>query len=148
MAFSNGLRSCSRLRLSQSVRGFASIKPLTSVFSPLDNFPERHIGPDDKEVSLMLQKIGCESMDAFIADTVPPQIRIPTSSVDNFSIPPLSESQLLARAKSLGFLNKPFKSYIGMGYHCAVVPPVVLRNVGTSFSFASSHVSSGCEYLN
>ena len=82
----------------------------------------------------MLKNLGYDSMDAFIADTVPPKIRISPSTVSNESIPVLSESELQANAKALGAQNKPFKSYIGMGYHNAVVPPVILRNVCTTRS--------------
>ncbi|GLB35899.1 putative the glycine cleavage system catalyzes the degradation of glycine [Lyophyllum shimeji] len=129
-----GLRYLSRVlpsspSVAQRSRGLATIRPQTSLFQPLDVFPERHIGPDDKEASLMLSKLGYKSMDAFIDATVPPKIRIAANAMDNNSIPVLSESQLQARAKELGGQNKPFKSYIGMGYHTAVVPPVVLRNV-------------------
>ncbi|TFK36966.1 glycine cleavage system P-protein-domain-containing protein [Crucibulum laeve] len=119
---------CSR-RSPRTVRGLASIKPPSSLFAPLDTFPERHIGPDDAEVSKMLSALGYESMDAFVGATVPPKIRVPAASVDNTSIPAVSESQLHARARELGGQNKLFKSYIGMGYHSAVVPPVILRNV-------------------
>lgn len=117
------------LSFARRSRGLATIKPQTSLFSPLDAFPERHIGPDDHEASQMLSKIGYNSMEAFIEDTVPPKIRISTTAINNSSIPALSESQLHARAKALGGQNKEFKSYIGMGYHAAVVPPVILRNV-------------------
>lgn len=110
-------------------RGFASLKKPASLFSPLDTFPERHIGPDDAETSSMLSKLGYTSMEAFIAETVPPKIRVPSSSLDNTTIPALSESQLHDRAKTLGSLNKPHKNFIGMGYHAAVVPAVILRNV-------------------
>ncbi|KAF8078887.1 glycine cleavage system P-protein-domain-containing protein [Lyophyllum atratum] len=119
----------SSLTHAQRSRGLATIRPQTSLFAPLDVFPERHIGPDDHEASFMLSKLGYNSMDAFIEDTVPPKIRVAANSVDNSSIPVLSESELHARAKELGGQNKPFKSYIGMGYHTAVVPPVILRNV-------------------
>ncbi|RXW24006.1 hypothetical protein EST38_g1842 [Candolleomyces aberdarensis] len=77
----------------------------------------------------MLKKLGYDSMEAFIAATVPPKIRIPSSTVSNESIPALSESQLQAQAKVLGGQNQTFKNYIGMGYHNAVIPPVILRNV-------------------
>ncbi|KAJ7786499.1 glycine cleavage system P-protein-domain-containing protein [Mycena metata] len=107
-------------------RTFATAKP-PSVFSPLDTFSSRHIGPDVHEASKMLAKLGFDSMDKFIAEAVPPKIRVSTEAVD--SIPALSESELHARAKELAGQNKGFKSYIGMGYHCAVVPPVILRNV-------------------
>ena len=111
------------------IRGLASLKPAPSLFSPLDTFPERHIGPDDEEASKMLSHLGYDSMYAFVADTVPPKIRVSTTLVDNISIPSLSESQLHDRARQLAGENKTFKSYIGMGYHCAVVPSVILRNV-------------------
>jgi glycine dehydrogenase len=110
-------------------RGLASLKPAPSLFAPLDTFPERHIGPDDDEAFKMLSHLGYDSMHAFVADTVPPKIRVSTTLVDNISIPSLSESQLHDRAKKLAGENKAFKSYIGMGYHCAVVPSVILRNV-------------------
>ena len=48
--------------------------------------------------------------------------------MSNETIPAFSESELYYRAKELAGCNKPFKSYIGMGYHNAVVPPVILRN--------------------
>ena len=111
------------------IRGLASLKPAPSLFAPLDTFPERHIGPDDEEASKMLSHLGYDSMYAFVADTVPPKIRVSTTLVDNISIPSLSESQLHDRARKLAGENKTFKSYIGMGYHCAVVPSVILRNV-------------------
>ena len=111
------------------VRGLASLKPAPSLFAPLDTFPERHIGPDDEETSKMLSHLGYDSMYAFVADTVPPKIRVSTTLVDNISISSLSESQLHDRARQLAGENKTFKSYIGMGYHCAVVPSVILRNV-------------------
>lgn len=123
------LASSRSLRFLHHTRGFASLKPPTSLFAPLDTFPERHIGPDDAEAAKMLSTLGYQSMDAFIGDAVPHKIRISSASVNDASIPSVSESQLHARAKSLGALNKPFKSYIGMGYHCAVVPTVILRNV-------------------
>ncbi|KAG6897114.1 hypothetical protein C0992_003968 [Termitomyces sp. T32_za158] len=110
-------------------RGLATIHPQTSLFAPIDTFSERHIGPDDNEASFMLSKLGYKSMDAFIEATVPPKIRIQADTLDGTSIPALSETELHARAKELGAQNKPFRSYIGMGYHTAVVPPVILRNV-------------------
>lgn len=115
-------------RTPRRARNFASLKPISSLFAPLDTFPNRHIGPDDHETSQMLSALGYDSFDAFIADTVPQQIRV-ENTVTNGTIPPLSESELHRRAKALGGQNDKFKSYIGMGYHNAVVPPVILRNV-------------------
>ena len=127
-----------RLAYFAQIRGLASLKPAPSLFAPLDTFPERHIGPDDDEAAKMLSRLGYNSMHSFVADTVPPQIRESTTLIDNTSIPPLSESELHDRAKQLAGENKAFKSYIGMGYHCAVVPSVILRNVCCKSAFCMS----------
>lgn len=113
-------------------RGLATAKPPSSLFASLDTFADRHIGPEDQEVRHMLKQLGYDSVEAFVADTVPPKIRVPADEISNESIPALSESELHNRARELARANKPFKSYIGMGYHNAVVPPVILRNVSLS----------------
>ena len=87
----------------------------------------------------MLSKLGYNSMDAFVDEAVPPKIRIPTDAISDQAIGPLSEAELLMRARLLGAENRPFKSYIGMGYHNAVVPPVILRNV---------RITGDCEEYN
>jgi glycine dehydrogenase len=112
-----------------SAKGFASLQKPASLFDPLDTFAERHIGPDDAEASRMLKTIGYATMDEFINATIPSKIRISSNAISNDNIKPLSESQLHAQAKVLGGKNKVFKNFIGMGYHSAVVPPVILRNV-------------------
>ncbi|KAJ3555322.1 hypothetical protein NM688_g2644 [Phlebia brevispora] len=97
----------------------------------------RPVGTVSKEVGeqrtagygAFVKQLGYDSIEAFVGDTVPPKIRVSSSSVSDESIPALSESQLLNRARELAQLNKPVKSYIGMGYHNAVVPPVILRNI-------------------
>jgi glycine dehydrogenase len=112
-------------------RGLATAKQPTSLFSALDTFSDRHIGPDNAEAAYMLSKLGYGSMEAFVDDAVPRKIRIPADAISDRAIGALSEAELLRRAKRLGAENKPFKSYIGMGYHNAVVPPVILRNVSS-----------------
>lgn len=110
-------------------RGLATAKAQSSLFASLDTFTNRHIGPEDSEVQHMLKQLGYDSVEAFVADTVPPKIRVAENDISDESIPSLSESQLHNRARELAKANKPVKSYIGMGYHNAVVPPVILRNV-------------------
>ncbi|KAF8846037.1 glycine dehydrogenase [Paxillus ammoniavirescens] len=132
------LRSASALRQSlRSVpkgtpflrRCLATAKAPSTLFESLDTFTDRHVGPDDSETAFMLSKLGYDSMESFLAATVPPKIRIADATISDASIPALSESELHARAKALGKKNLQFKSYIGMGYYNAVVPPVILRNV-------------------
>ena len=119
-------------------RGLATAKPPTSLFSALDTFSDRHIGPDNAEAAYMLSKLGYSSMEAFVNDAVPPKIRIHADAISDKAIGALSEAELLRRAKRLGRENKPFKSYIGMGYHNAVVPPVILRNVSLTVATGES----------
>lgn len=91
----------------------------------------------------MLRRLGYMKMDTFILDTVPPKV---TLSSHNIDMPALSESQLHEKVKELAVMNKPFKSYIGMGYHNAVVPTVILRNVypitHVAFIIFSLHIFS------
>ncbi|KAG8773303.1 glycine decarboxylase subunit P, partial [Serendipita sp. 397] len=113
-------------------RTYVSLSKNTSkkdIFAPLDTFTRRHVGPDELEVGKMLKSLGYATMDEFVRDAVPQQIRIPTGSVNNETIEAYSESELLSRANDLAAANQPFRSYIGMGYWNAVVPPVILRNV-------------------
>src|SRR5258708_5477098 len=100
-----------------------------SLFDSLDTFPRRHVGPDKHEANKMLGALGYSSMEDFVKDAIPLHIRANPANVSDKSIPPLSESELLQRAGELSRRNQVYKSYIGMGYHTAVVPPVILRNV-------------------
>ena len=109
-----------------------------TLFDPLDTFTERHIGPNSSEMRTMLDALGFESMDAFVRASVPESIRLPETCMSDATIPSMSESELLKRAKGLAAANKSFKSYIGMGYHNAVIPPVILRNVSKSLFSSSS----------
>jgi glycine dehydrogenase len=92
----------------------------------------------------MLARIGYSSLDAFLDDTVPKSIRIAPDIINDQSIPPLDEAALLRKAKELGRENKPFRSYIGMGYHNAVVPSPILRNVRFSEAKSAADVSPLC----
>ncbi|KAM0753184.1 glycine dehydrogenase [Meredithblackwellia eburnea MCA 4105] len=106
--------------------------PASSVFAPLDTFTRRHVGPQPASVQKMLDQLGFDSFDAFIDQCVPPSIRIANDKISEDgpnAIAPLSEQELLRRATELGAQNKVFRSFIGMGYHQAVTPSVILRNM-------------------
>ena len=93
------------------------------MFAPLDSFTRRHVGPQPSSVNTMLEYLGFKTMDDFIAQCVPPSIRIAenvVSEVGPSGIAALSEQELLRRAKELGSKNQVFRSFIGMGYHQAV----------------------------
>ncbi|MBI4678384.1 MAG: aminomethyl-transferring glycine dehydrogenase [Elusimicrobia bacterium] len=90
------------------------------------DFPRRHIGPDPAEVREMLSGLGFSTLDGFVDAAIPPAIR----SRKPLKLPAaLSESESLARLAALAAKNKAFRSYIGMGFHDCVTPPVLQRNV-------------------
>ena len=91
-----------------------------------DRFVDRHIGPSDADIKEMLDAIGVDSLDALINETVPASIRMD----GDLELPEaLTETALLARARELAEKNKVFRSYIGMGYHGTITPPVVQRGI-------------------
>ena len=91
-----------------------------------DSFCPRHIGPDAADVNPMLKVVGARSLDELVGQTVPASIR---SAAPLDLPPPLTEHQLLAEARRLAGHNRVFRSYIGVGYHDCIVPPVNMRNV-------------------
>ncbi len=91
-----------------------------------NSFQLRHIGPRKKEQEKMLNAINCDSLEQLINETVPDNIRL-KSDLD--LAPAMSEYEYLAHIKELSEKNKVFKSYIGLGYHEAIVPSVIQRNI-------------------
>ncbi len=90
------------------------------------SFQLRHIGSNQKEQKLLLKTIGADTMDQLIFETIPDDIRLKNElNLD----PALSEYDYLNHITELGSKNKVFKSYIGLGYHEAIVPSVILRNI-------------------
>lgn len=91
-----------------------------------NSFQLRHIGPSKKEQEKMIQTIKIDSLDQLINETVPDNIRL-KSDLD--LAPAMSEYEYLAHINELSEKNKVFKSYIGLGYHEAIVPSVIQRNI-------------------
>ena len=74
----------------------------------------------------MAQVCGHASLDALVDAAVPSLIR----RSDALELPePLGETAALARLRSLASKNQVFKSFIGMGYHDTITPPVIQRNI-------------------
>jgi len=88
-------------------------------------FSDRHIGPSDDDVAVMLELVGAGSLDDLIDRAVPDIIRSDEALTDE----PLSEAKALRAIETLAAENRVFKSLIGMGYHGTYIPPVILRNV-------------------
>src|SRR5713101_6341326 len=91
-----------------------------------DIFAARHLGPSPGDLQVMLETLGYASLDAFIEAVVPADIRLRRP----LNLPPArTEQEALAELRRLAAQNQVFRSYIGMGYHDCITPPVILRNV-------------------
>ncbi|MGD8778281.1 MAG: aminomethyl-transferring glycine dehydrogenase [Ignavibacteria bacterium] len=91
-----------------------------------DRFQNRHIGPGENDIKVMLSDIGVDSVEELIDKTIPQNIRLQKKI--NLS-EPLKEHELLAELKSTSKLNKVYDSYIGMGYYATITPSVIQRNI-------------------
>ena len=90
------------------------------------SFVERHVGPNEEELQEMLEQVGHHSLDSLIDATVPEAIR----SDDKLNLPePASEFEVLRTFREIALKNRVAKSYIGLGYHACVTPPVIQRNI-------------------
>ncbi|GAA6058183.1 hypothetical protein JCM3770_004084 [Rhodotorula araucariae] len=116
--------------------------PPSSVFAATDDLLRRHVGPQPASVQHMLESLGYKDLDAFVADCVPQEIRLDDGAIPDDGpdgIRALSESELLRRAKEIGKRNTVARSFIGLGYHQAVLPQVILRNMLENHSWFSQY---------
>ena len=95
-------------------------------FEFYDKFVDRHVGPNEEEISKMLSAIGVSSLDQLIDKTVPSSIRLKEKLQ---LAPPQSEFEFLNHLKQIAGKNKVFKNYIGLGYYPTITPGVIKRNI-------------------
>lgn len=89
-------------------------------------FVFRHVGPNENEEALMLSEINASSVDELVAQTLPEAIRLKQP----ISLPAaISEHAFSKHISALGKRNKVFSSFIGLGYHEAILPGVIQRNI-------------------
>nr|WP_009631450.1 aminomethyl-transferring glycine dehydrogenase [Synechocystis sp. PCC 7509] len=89
-------------------------------------FVQRHIGSNTAQIQQMLEVLGLASLEDLIDKTVPQSIR--QNKPLNLPVA-LSEQAALAKLKAIAVKNEVFRSYIGMGYHNCITPPVIQRNI-------------------
>ncbi len=112
----------------------------------MEQFVDRHVGPNHRDVESMLKQIGVSSLDELIDQAVPANIRMHGGL--NLS-PELSERAYLERIRGIAAQNRIMKSYIGMGYYATFTPPVIQRNVlenpvwYTSYTPYQAEISQG-----
>ncbi|TVZ53152.1 aminomethyl-transferring glycine dehydrogenase [Dokdonia sp. Hel_I_53] len=91
-----------------------------------DSFALRHIGPRRSDLPKMLKTVGVDTMEQLIFETIPDNIRLSNPlQLD----PALSEHEFAAHITALSNKNKVFRSFIGLGYHQAITPAVIQRNI-------------------
>jgi glycine dehydrogenase len=91
-----------------------------------DSFAQRHIGPRKSDLGKMLDKIGVDSIDQLIEQTIPNDILL----TEKLSLKPaMSEQEYQEHIGELAAKNKLYKTYIGLGYHNTFTPPVIQRNI-------------------
>ena len=91
-----------------------------------DNFSQRHIGPSDDDVVLMLNELGYSSLSEFTKDVIPESIMFDSKlNLDEG----VGEQEALQILKSYASKNKNYKSYLGNGYYGTITPGVIKRNI-------------------
>ena len=91
-----------------------------------DAFIERHVGPNEEEIKKMLATIGVTSIKKLLEETIPETIRLKKP----LALPEgISEYKFSEIINSLGKENKAYNTYIGLGYHPAITPAVIQRNI-------------------
>lgn len=91
-----------------------------------DSFALRHIGPREEDLNSMLKTVGASSMEQLISETIPKDIRLASDlKLDSA----MSEQAYLEHITELSAKNQINKTYIGLGYHQAITPPVIQRNI-------------------
>ena len=89
-------------------------------------FSARHIGPTEQDRAEMLADLGVASVAQLVEEAVPAAIR----QSDRLDLPEArSEHEVLAELRAIAARNRPARSYIGLGYHGTVTPPVLRRNL-------------------
>ncbi len=113
---------------------------------PIKNFIYRHIGSGEKEITLMLDKIGVSSVEELMNQTIPESIKLKKPlELDR----PYSEAEFSRKATKLGYKNKLFRNFIGTGYYGTFMPAVIQRNVlenpvwYTSYTPYQAEISQG-----
>jgi hypothetical protein len=104
----------------------STLRPTLSELEHAEEFIGRHIGPGADDALSMLEAVGSPSIDALVAETVPASIRLAGPLA---LAPPATETEVLARLRTIASRNEVFTSLIGLGYHDTITPPVILRNV-------------------
>ncbi|KAI5464829.1 glycine cleavage system P-protein-domain-containing protein [Mariannaea sp. PMI_226] len=128
-----------------------------------ESFARRHIGSEPAVIQEMLKVLDppAKSMEDFLDQTIPPQVRRKTTGLDlveqwdesgaETAVPPEGRTEhfIQQKIRDLANLNTQFESFIGTGYYGTLVPQVIQRNVlenpawYTSYTPYQAEISQG-----
>ncbi|KAH6894202.1 glycine cleavage system P-protein-domain-containing protein [Thelonectria olida] len=128
-----------------------------------ESFARRHIGSEPSVTDEMLKVLDppASSMEEFLQQTIPPQVRRKTTGLDlveqwdesgvEAPVPPEGRTEhfIQQKIRDLASLNTQFESFIGAGYYGTLVPQVIQRNVlenpawYTSYTPYQAEISQG-----
>ncbi|HSA01730.1 MAG TPA: glycine dehydrogenase (aminomethyl-transferring), partial [Candidatus Paceibacterota bacterium] len=97
-----------------------------SQLEPQKIFATRHVGPRRQDIFKMLHPLGFSSLEELTEAVIPSGIRLrqPLRLP-----PPESEDRVLEELEALAAENEVRRSFIGLGYHECITPPVIQRNI-------------------
>ena len=111
-----------------------------------DLLADRHIGISQTEAEIMLHKIGVNSLNELISQTIPADILLKHP----IELPPaMTEFEYAQHIAQLASKNKIYTTYIGHGWYGTITPAVIQRNVFenpvwyTSYTPYQTEVSQG-----
>ncbi|MGV9611736.1 aminomethyl-transferring glycine dehydrogenase [Nocardia xishanensis] len=94
------------------------------------SFADRHIGPDQDELALILPVVGVDSLDDLATVALPASILDDSAAGALAGLPPAAtEHEVLAELAALAHANTVATSMIGLGYYDTLTPPVLVRNL-------------------
>ncbi|SME91508.1 aminomethyl-transferring glycine dehydrogenase [Pseudobacteriovorax antillogorgiicola] len=91
-----------------------------------NSFSNRHIGPDQDEITSMLKALSYESLEELVDTAVPKDIQ-DKAPLD--ILPGIAEHEALQELRAMMSKNKVHRSLIGAGYYDCVTPSVISRNI-------------------
>ena len=111
-----------------------------------NSFVYRHIGVNEEEIKTMLQKVGVDSLNQLIEETIPEKILLK----EDLDLPEaMTEREYSEHIAEIASKNEVFTSYIGMGWYDTCTPAAILRNVFenpvwyTSYTPYQAEISQG-----
>ncbi|CAK9304996.1 unnamed protein product [Gordionus sp. m RMFG-2023] len=112
----------------------------------ISKFVNKHIGPSQNEISVMLNYLGIKNLNQLIDQIIPKNIQL---NRDLNLSDAIGEHKILKKCLEIGNLNKIWRNYIGLGFYNCLIPAPIVRNVFenpgwyTSYTPYQSEISQG-----